>query len=241
MGRMFRRKRRTSRKRFRRKSRGPSKCVVRGSSIVPDRYFVKLHYNTFETFNTAAAAAGAYVMSQNSCYDPDVTGTGHQPRGFDQLAALYNRYVVHKSRCTVAFGNEQSASFPGQSVGTTQAGYSQHIQCSVYPTDRPTAVDTTEPYETRYAKIKTIATAEAGTKIVSNSIKTKKLAGIKVLDDTYQGATGGGITSGTDPARQYYWIIYAIANDRATEINAEVNIRMTYWVEFFEPNQLGIS
>ncbi len=34
-------------------------------------------------------------MNLNSLYDPDRSGTGHQPRGFDQLAALYSRYRVY--------------------------------------------------------------------------------------------------------------------------------------------------
>ena len=36
-----------------------------------------------------------HVFSANSLYDPDTTGTGHQPRGFDQLSALYKMYRVH--------------------------------------------------------------------------------------------------------------------------------------------------
>jgi hypothetical protein len=27
-------------------------------------------------------------------YDPDYTGTGHQPYGFDQHSRLYNHYIV---------------------------------------------------------------------------------------------------------------------------------------------------
>jgi len=34
------------------------------------------------------------VFRLNSLYDPDFTGTGHQPYGFDQLLALYNYYKV---------------------------------------------------------------------------------------------------------------------------------------------------
>ena len=33
-------------------------------------------------------------MRMNSLFDPDQTGTGHQPYYFDQFAALYNRYTV---------------------------------------------------------------------------------------------------------------------------------------------------
>lgn len=39
----------------------------------------------------------------NSLFDPDRTGTGHQPRGFDQLSAIYNRYRVDSLKWEVRF------------------------------------------------------------------------------------------------------------------------------------------
>jgi hypothetical protein len=43
---------------------------------------------------TAGAGIIVQVFRLNSLFDPDRTNAGHQPRGFDQLAALYNRYRV---------------------------------------------------------------------------------------------------------------------------------------------------
>lgn len=43
-------------------------------------------------------AAGVYGTEQvyrlNSLYDPDFTGAGHQPYGYDQMIALYTKYLV---------------------------------------------------------------------------------------------------------------------------------------------------
>lgn len=33
-------------------------------------------------------------FAANGLFDPDITGAGHQPRGYDQLMALYKKYVV---------------------------------------------------------------------------------------------------------------------------------------------------
>lgn len=38
-----------------------------------------------------------HVFSCNGLYDPDITGVGHQPSGFDQVMALYDQYTVLKS------------------------------------------------------------------------------------------------------------------------------------------------
>lgn len=43
---------------------------------------------------------GTYVMNSNSLYDPNNTGFGHQPFGYDQLMAIYNHYTV--TRCSIA-------------------------------------------------------------------------------------------------------------------------------------------
>lgn len=45
-----------------------------------------------------AGGAQQYFLRCNSVYDPDFSGTGSQPRGFDQYAVLYNQYTVNKAR-----------------------------------------------------------------------------------------------------------------------------------------------
>ena len=39
----------------------------------------------------------------NSLFDPDFTGTGHQPYYFDQFATIYQRYTVIGSKLTATF------------------------------------------------------------------------------------------------------------------------------------------
>jgi len=55
----------------------------------------------FETVSItgSASAAFAYSWSCNGCFDPNVSGTGHQPNGFDEMMKFYNHYTVIKSRC----------------------------------------------------------------------------------------------------------------------------------------------
>lgn len=64
-------------------SRGP---------IAP-RTVVKLKYH--EDYLTPGVIVDQR-FNLNSIYDPNLTGTGHQPLGHDQYATFYNRYRVYK-------------------------------------------------------------------------------------------------------------------------------------------------
>lgn len=55
------------------------------------------------------ATAATYVYAANGLYDPNITGVGHQPTGFDQLMAMYNEYVVLGATIKVVFSNLDNA------------------------------------------------------------------------------------------------------------------------------------
>lgn len=82
---------------------------------VPDRQLTKLRY--CESLNAAiiSPAIFTYYLYRSSLYDPDYTGTGHQPLWRDELVTLYERYRVLgiKYRFTIHNSNTQ---FLGQGV-----------------------------------------------------------------------------------------------------------------------------
>ena len=59
--------------------------------------------------STGSVAFTTHTFRANSVFDPDWTGAGHQPTRFDQLAALYQRYEVLKSKIRVQFTTGQLA------------------------------------------------------------------------------------------------------------------------------------
>ncbi len=75
------------------------------SWIEPHKY-VTFKYT--EVFSSSVVSAGGaqQTMNLNSIFDPNRTGAGHQPYGYDQLAALYNRYRVLKTQWKVTFGTQ---------------------------------------------------------------------------------------------------------------------------------------
>lgn len=65
------------------------------------------------TFLTATSGAvTTYVLRANDLFDPDLTGTGHQPMGFDQMMVFYNHFCVVKSKLIVTFRNTTSGTSP---------------------------------------------------------------------------------------------------------------------------------
>jgi len=66
-------------------------------SVMPGRFVVTLPYAEQFTLTTVSGVPGYTIYKANSCYDPDTTGVGHQPRGLDQYFNLYNHGRVLKS------------------------------------------------------------------------------------------------------------------------------------------------
>jgi len=59
----------------------------------------KLRYS--EAINMQGAVFKVHTFCANGLFDPNETGTGHQPMGFDQYMALYARAFVFSARITV--------------------------------------------------------------------------------------------------------------------------------------------
>lgn len=78
--------------------------VIYSTPIFPAVKRVKLFYYDFGlTRSGVAGAVSNYYFSANGLFDPNITGTGHQPMGFDQMMLMYNQYTVVSSKisCTI--------------------------------------------------------------------------------------------------------------------------------------------
>lgn len=61
-------------------------------------------YNELFTLTTGSGVTGTQqAMRLNSVYDPNYTGAGHQAYGFDQMAALYEKYRVDNVKFQLLF------------------------------------------------------------------------------------------------------------------------------------------
>lgn len=69
----------------------------------------RLVYSDFFQLDPSIGSLNAVkVFTTNGLYDPDHSGSGHQPAGFDQYMGLYNEYVVVASKIKVQATNHNS-------------------------------------------------------------------------------------------------------------------------------------
>lgn len=86
--------------------------VIRSIPLFPYRTRRNLQYYFTGSVACGVSTNAAYVISANGAFDPDITGTGGQPMGFDQMMTFYNHYTVLRSRISVLFFNLSSTVFP---------------------------------------------------------------------------------------------------------------------------------
>jgi len=61
---------------------------------------------TLTASSSGNSAGTAQIWRLNSLYDPDYSGTGHQPRFYDQICSLgYAEYLVRKADITLTFSD----------------------------------------------------------------------------------------------------------------------------------------
>lgn len=56
-----------------------------------------------------AGVASTYVFNLNSLFDPNTTGAGHQPAGYDQMMAIYEEYIVYGVHYKIQLANSEAA------------------------------------------------------------------------------------------------------------------------------------
>lgn len=247
MGKTFTR-RRVSRKRYGGKKRSSFKkrrftrrrrSGSNGKSnafIVARRTHRTLTYHELITMDSGANSYAVYKFGANALYDPNTTGTGHQPYGFDQYMALYKYATVIGSKITLT---------PTQAaVSNTVPGYAT-IFLSEDGNVASTINDAATFWETQLRKAPIINVGEGGMKAwnfptnkqTTATYSAKKFHGIKSLI----GDAGYSNTSGANPVRnpQYELVYWSISGNNPDAQLFEVHIE--YEVVFSEPITVGQS
>ena len=94
----FKRKKYPMRKRLR---LYPANGTVGKPRPFPTRMVVTLRYVETVGLTNSLTGVSSYNICCNSIYDPNLSGTGHQPYGHDTYATIYNQYTVLNSKIKV--------------------------------------------------------------------------------------------------------------------------------------------
>jgi len=190
----------------------------------PARMTVTLPYILSGRVNPGIVAFNDQVFRLNSVFDPDATGVGHQPRGFDQWSLVYNQYRV--SRCDVnvlirqrashginvrAIANNAAASLAGDfNLGEFMAHtYLGQTSSNTPPLKRKLSF---QPH--------------------------------KILGNTWQqyiGNDGSSALTTTNPLDECYLHIVVQQVDQVTACDFEYEVQLLYRVTFYDRVNLAIS
>lgn len=186
----------------------------------PDRLRTTLKYSQLITF-TGSATPAAQVFAMNNCFDPDVTGSGHQPSYWDSYTAVYNRYLV-KSFCAVLDFETESTSIPINVA-------------AIYSDSDVSSQNVQYMRECKYSKADTLGLANGNKSVVRlkmPEVSLQRIMGQSELEsdaNLYALATGG-------PVDVCYLIIKMSASDSSTTFTARVNCTLLYDIVFKDLN-----
>lgn len=174
----------------------------------------------------AAGIAANYLFSANGLYDPNITGVGHQPIGFDQLVGvMYDHYVVIGAKITCIFTNTDATN--AQICGV------------MLRDDNSTDTDPAKIIENGNCKYTSVSQAGSGPnqkKLVVGCNPNKFLGHSKPLsDDVVKGDSSG------NPSEQAYFNVFAFPTTASDASPVEVMVVIDYTAILFEPKKLNLS
>jgi len=198
---------------------------LRSIPLFPARYKCMLRYQEQVYVTSTSGAVGSYVFSANGLFDPNITGTGHQPAGFDQMMVSYEHYTVVRSRIMVTFSNGTAAVLPQVALSHRAANTALTIWSQVYE-DGLVRTSQLMPYGVKGC----ITTMNLSANIA-------QFGGVDdILDNPYY---RGDITA--NPIEQSYFHIQACDNIPGITCQVNLNVIIEYEAVFKEPRTLSQS
>lgn len=202
-------------------------------TIVPDRAQTRLKYSIRLAPTEGVGGAYTYQFRGNSVFDPDFTGIGGQPAGFDQWKNFYDRYFVYASKINVKVIDVSGSAAPVISeVAITPTTDSLNL----------VGVDPQLCMEQAYSRFG-ITTTHTGARPfnMSNYMTTSKMFGIPRITSANSSFAA---TTSANPTSPWYWNYNMQVVDQSTTMaNVFVYITLTYYVEFHRRTEVfdGVS
>lgn len=193
-----------------------------GKQPFPKQYTSRLKYAETVTITLNGSGLGSYLFSANGLFDPNISGTGHQPMYFDQLMTIYNHYTVTASKIKatpLASGTYSSiwTLLKDDDTGINPTGYYTVIE-------RPDSVTTTEVLVSQPAK-----------PLWQSFDARATFGGDPLAQDSLQG------TVAANPTEQTYYVVYCNGGTVGALQGVDVLVEIWYDVVFDELTSISSS
>lgn len=216
------------RRNLRRKTDGGKVSLMR-NTLVADRMICKLSYK--DNINLTGVSPADYSIWNgrlNSLYDIDYgVVNGHQPLGFDQWGAFYQKYRVFKAAVSVTFINNTTT---GVQVGVLPYNYINGNISSIGDDD----------YEQPHVATKTIAgNAGMNKGVVRKVVDIPRILGKSHLQ--YKSSDDTAATWTASPQQLCNLAVFARTINGAAPPTVQAIINLTLYCEFFDRKQQNLS
>jgi len=134
-----------------------SKAMKIDRSPFPQHKYVVMPYSDIVTLTTAVGTGypGVHTFNPNSCYDPNTTGTGHQPLYYDQLGLVYRTYrVLGFSYKVTFFNHDTNSNYQVGVMMTADTAYDPSSLSMIYTDEKRGAIVKNYSYQTGKLEMK---------------------------------------------------------------------------------------
>jgi len=215
------------------KTRSPTKIGM-PKGMLPQNLKTTLRYRAMVNIDPGAGALSYYVFRANGLYDPDYTGVGHQPLGYDQLGALYSHYVVLRSRITAHFRSFDTSNKYFVVNGVLLSSSIAPIASTWY------TLAEQNPQLCKYTVVDDSISTSGGIvpALRGPAYDARKFFGCK---DPADEASQIGAAIGANPADCAYFIVFLQAPAGYDIPSSPCIVEIDYDVEFLEPEEVAGS
>lgn len=190
----------------------------------------KLQYSDLINLPAVTGAnISEYRFACNGMYDPDITGTGHQPHYFDQAMQFYDHFTVLGAKITVSGAANDNNTDMMVSIRTSDSGNSLGD-----------AIDIMENKRSHYIYVPAYARGPNGRWSITQKFSASKFFGKSkssiVNSDLYRGNVSG------NPTELAYFVIEAWDVTKTAGLtNTPVTVTVQYYASFNEPKSITQS
>lgn len=228
-----------TRKRYRKVGRTYGRTRTRGKALalrpkwedpLAPQASIKLRYEDLQ-FDLSTEIGNVYfnhhVFTGNKPYDPDYTGVGVQPYGYDQMmnADMYRRYYCMGSKITVRF--------------YTAFDVSHHMILTLVPSNSNT-ITYTDPDDLKVlARCKQLRadTTRSSNWTMSQYCTTHAMyPAVDTRDVDFVGSYDG-----TGPSYVWYWHIFADTSALTEETALAMDVQITYYIRAYRTDDASES